>query len=218
MSPRSLAHGAARFGIVGSALVAVLLATSSARARDHRHEDDDTEVAHEGVYIRLSLGPGAAFGTLRHANGSGSATAHGRGFGLQLAGGSTVSEGIVGGGMLSLLAAPAEDVGTLNFSVIGPFVDVYPDDLEGLHFGVMAGYATASMGQNTGGAKGIGGVGWGGYDFWIGDTWSFGVQAQVHAGTLHGNGETFGPLSDPLTFGSASLVLGGSLQLSLLYQ
>jgi hypothetical protein len=63
---------------------------------------------------------------------------------------------------------------------LGPFVDWFPNDRKGLHFGAMIGLALLGL-QNDSGklSSGIAGSLWGGHDFWVADQWSLGGEARV---------------------------------------
>ncbi len=210
-----------------TALLAASLVAVDAEARDfgekRRARDDEGELAHEGPYIRFSLGPAGTFAAAESPDGARTDPIRSGGVSLQLAGGSTVARGVVLGGMLSMADAgnahlPKDvGVGTLNLFVAGPFVDFYPDDTSGLHFGGLVGYAGANYGQDA--AAGAGGavLAWAGYDLWVFDNWSLGASLQAHAALLHGNHVGLGPADDPHRFGDLAMMVGYSLQLGFLY-
>jgi hypothetical protein len=67
-------------------------------------------------------------------------------------------------------------------TLIGPFIDGFPDATKGWHLGGMIGLAGQSF-QNvndsngkTKTAGGLGGAAWFGYDFWVGSEWALGPQ------------------------------------------
>jgi hypothetical protein len=87
--------------------------------------------------------------------------------------------------------------GSLGVGALGPFLDFYPNDRGGLHFGAMAGLALLGLTNGAGKTSfGFAGALWGGRDFWVGEQWSLGGEARVVglrasrdmsglAGTLH---------------------------------
>ncbi|MBI3203366.1 MAG: hypothetical protein HYZ29_17640 [Myxococcales bacterium] len=89
--------------------------------------------------------------------------------------GGTASRGWVTGG-----GAVGQTVGFFSHGsawllvVLGPFLDWYPDEREGLHAGVMLGPAAVPLVRGTG----VGGAVWGGYDLWVSDQWSMGLVAR----------------------------------------
>ena len=70
--------------------------------------------------------------------------------------------------------------GSLGVGALGPFIDWFPNESKGLHFGTMVGLAILGL-QNDAGktSSGIAGSLWGGYDFWISSQWSIGAEARV---------------------------------------
>jgi hypothetical protein len=70
--------------------------------------------------------------------------------------------------------------GALGIGALGPFIDWFPDEHGGLHFGGMVGIAVIGLGNGNGDTDtGIGGSLWTGYDFWIADQWSLGAEARA---------------------------------------
>lgn len=218
----------ARGRTTGAAALAALVATLTpalAHARDAtRWSSEPTEVAHEDFYLRVSVGLAETLAGVQSRDGTRTDRARSTGFSLQIAGGSTVARGLVLGGMLSIAHSGAArlpagtELGTLNVTIVGPFFDFYPDDTRGLHFGLMAGYSTVNYGSPRGGVgKGGGAAVFGGYDLWIADAWSLGVALQLHAALLRGDRDDIGPVDEPYRFGRLGTVLGGSLQLGVLY-
>jgi hypothetical protein len=169
---------------------------------------------HDGFYFRVASG----FSVFDERVSSGTLAAGGtvegrnRGIGAlsDLAFGGTVAPGwVVGGGVYSLdlvastfrargsgaLAVPDElDPGLRSLSVIGPFVDWYPNVRGGFHAQGALGVATltarvfgdAATSKSEyialGGALLIGT----GYEWWVADEWSIGVLGQFGVRVLRG--------------------------------
>jgi hypothetical protein len=68
--------------------------------------------------------------------------------------------------------------GALGVGAMGPFIDWFPHEDKGLHFGTMIGFGILGLKH---GYSGIGGSLWGGYDFWVASQWSLGIEARVAA-------------------------------------
>jgi hypothetical protein len=70
---------------------------------------------------------------------------------------------------------------------IGAQLDWFPDPMKGLHFGGSLGLGGVSVTNQADGSKmaGLGGAAtiFGGYDFWIGPSWSLGIGAVAWGGT-----------------------------------
>ena len=152
---------------------------------------------HEGFYLRSSVGFGdyhASFSDGNHTNQD--FTEQGNSLSLDLLIGGSPSPGVsVGGALLlePLFGADYERYGNGigshgGFStLIGPFVDGFPDATKGWHLGGMIGLAAQSF-QNvnatsgkTATAGGLGGSAWFGYDFWVGSEWAVGPQLRLMA-------------------------------------
>jgi hypothetical protein len=72
--------------------------------------------------------------------------------------------------------------GSLGVGALGPFIDWFPDETKGLHFGAMVGLAILGLENNAGKTStGIAGSLWGGQDFWISSQWSLGAEARIAA-------------------------------------
>jgi hypothetical protein len=65
--------------------------------------------------------------------------------------------------------------GALGVGAIGPFIDWFPDDTGGAHVGAMLGIGIIGL-END---RSFGGSAWTGYDFWIANQWSFGVEGRA---------------------------------------
>lgn len=111
-----------------------------------------------------------------------------------LIGGTIASGWVLGGGFvgqdiqdpsLSLSSGSTAELsgdlsGSLGVGALGPFVDWYPNDRGGLHFGTMVGFAILGLSNGSGkSSSGIAGSLWGGHDFWIGEQWSLGSELRV---------------------------------------
>jgi hypothetical protein len=156
---------------------------------------------HEGFYLRTSLGFGdyrASF-TDNHSYIPTPAgviqgtdyTEHGASMSLDLLIGGSPSPGVsVGGGLLlePLFGADYDRAGTGTHggfaTLVGPFIDGFPDATKGWHLGGLVGFAAQSF-QNLNGsgdtqrAGGIGGAAWFGYDFWVAGEWAIGPQLRL---------------------------------------
>ena len=152
---------------------------------------------HEGFYLRSSVGFGdyrASFSDGNRANLD--FTERGNSLALDLLIGGSPSPGVsIGGALLlePLFGADYQRYGNGigshgGFStLVGPFIDGFPDATKGWHLGAMMGLAAQSF-QNvnatagkTNTAGGLGGAAWFGYDFWVGNEWSVGPQLRLMA-------------------------------------
>jgi len=150
---------------------------------------------HEGFYLRASVGFGdysASFSDANHTNQD--FNEHGGSMALDLLIGGSPSPGVSIGGALLLepLFGPSYDRDGQGLgshggysTLIGPFIDGFPDPVKGWHVGGMLGLAALSFedvnatGGKTATAGGIGGAAWFGYDFWVGSEWSIGPQLRL---------------------------------------
>jgi hypothetical protein len=222
-----------RFGIsfcAAAAALALLAACPDARANPFGYHE------HDGFYLRLSAG----LGTLHVARSTdqasvtdgiaftgSSSTVGGASIFTELSVGGTPFKHIVIAGTLlgdNLPAAEVEvasgsrfDLGSaLTFAMLAPTVDVFPNTSGGFHAGGGVGWAiaTASISDpifDTIGGGGLGATLHVGYDFWVGDDWSFGAMArgvvariqgeqQSTAGTTGHEHDTVTTLSIALSF------------------
>jgi len=150
---------------------------------------------HEGFYLRTSLGFGdyrANFSDGKHADQD--FTEHGNTIALDLLIGGSPSPGVsIGGGLLlePLFGSDYDRHGTGTGShggfstLVGPFIDGFPDATKGWHLGGLIGLAAQSF-QNvnatsgsTARAAGLGGAAWFGYDFWVAGEWAIGPQLRL---------------------------------------
>jgi hypothetical protein len=84
--------------------------------------------------------------------------------------------------------------GGINIGLIGAFLDWFPDEAGGLHWGTMVGFALLGLTQ---GHIGVAGSLWSGYDFWISSAWTLGIQARLVASRCkHGLSGYSGTLDD----------------------
>ena len=150
---------------------------------------------HEGFYLRTSLGFGdyrASFTDNNHNNQN--FTEHGNTIALDLLIGGSPSPGVsIGGGLLlePLFSADYDRNGNGSGShdgfatLLGPFIDGFPDATKGWHLGGLIGLGVqsfqdvnASSGSTTH-AGGLGGAAWFGYDFWVAGEWAIGPQLRL---------------------------------------
>ncbi len=148
---------------------------------------------HDGLYLRVAVGPGASLGHLAIDAGGGG-DSRGANVSTQLAVGWTVRPGVVVGVGTFPMVTPAPrydgiDAGGQHVSATGPFVDYYPEPRRGLH---LFGGALVAAGYLDGGARdgqigvGIGATAGAGYDVFVADQWSVGAIARVTAYRLYG--------------------------------
>lgn len=151
---------------------------------------------HDGFYLRTSLG----FGSYRASYSDGNQSSrdfveHGSSMSIDLLVGGSPSPGVsIGGGLLlePLFGADSErdSVGLGSHggfsTLVGPFIDGFPDATKGWHLGALVGLAAQSFqnyapatGPKTSQAGGIGGAAWFGYDFWVAPEWSIGPQLRL---------------------------------------
>jgi hypothetical protein len=149
---------------------------------------------HEGFYLRASVGFGYYYGSFSDRSRSNSDfTEHGGTMALDLLIGGSPAPGIsIGGGLLvdPLFGMSYErngrEVGNHGgvSTLIGPFIDAFPDATRGWHLGGLIGFAGQSfqninVNPNSGDRQrsvGVGGAAWFGYDFWVAPEWAAGPQ------------------------------------------
>jgi hypothetical protein len=150
---------------------------------------------HEGFYLRTSVG----FGDYRASFSDGNRqnldfSEHGSSMSLDLLIGGSPSPGVsIGGGLLlePLFGGDyrRNSIGLGSHggfsTLIGPFIDAFPDTTKGWHLGGLIGLAAQSFqnvnstGSDSQKAAGIGGAAWFGYDFWVAGEWAVGPQLRV---------------------------------------
>jgi hypothetical protein len=160
---------------------------------------------HDGFYFRFGLGVGVLALKLEDEDGD-EGDMSGVGPSVELAFGGAVAPGvIIGGGIYGTsVASPTykqgdaeEDGGTAIASMIGPFVDFYPNPTGGLHLQLAIGYTALSAekgdvypndDQSGGGFGVVVGVG---YEWWIGEQWSAGILGRVQyvSGSVEDSGD-----------------------------
>lgn len=197
-------------------LTALSLLPSTAKA-------DDSELAHEGLYIRASGGYGGTLSTVQKTDGSGTALARGGGGAFQLMIGGTPYEGLVVGVVGAMphggsVKTGDGGAGGLSLSLLGLFGDYYPDATAGLHFGAAAGYGIAnySGGLEPAVSRGVGGLAFVGYDLWFADNWSLALMLQFHGQLGWGNDKKFGE-ADKYRLSGVNLAAGGALHIGILF-
>ncbi|HVJ14234.1 MAG TPA: EB domain-containing protein, partial [Polyangiaceae bacterium] len=143
---------------------------------------------HDGFYFRGALGVGALFGSNSTVNGAllvasaGDFDSSGIAVLSELAlGGSPLPGLVIGGGSYGAsvpstsyeVAGSEIEGGTSAVSVLGPFIDIYPDPSAGLHLQFAPGLGAMNVNEGDFASDTIGGLGFGfmagaGYEFWIG--------------------------------------------------
>ena len=153
---------------------------------------------HDGFYFRGGLGVGSIVsGSVQPPRDPNEVSVSGVGPAVELAFGGTLPSGFVLGGGIYGVSVPSPsysqkgvsvDGGSAVISSIGPFVDWYVDPANGFHVQAAIGYAVISAAKGNGtpsfppnDTSGSGyslslGVG---YEWWIGEQWSFGLLARV---------------------------------------
>ena len=145
---------------------------------------------HEGFYLRASVSFGYYYGNFNDGNRpNADFNQHGGSMALDLLIGGSPSPGVsIGGGLLvdPLFGAAYErdgyELGSHGgvSTLIGPFIDAFPDATKGWHLGGLIGLAGQSFQNVNSGsserAAGIGGAAWFGYDFWVAPEWAAGPQ------------------------------------------
>jgi hypothetical protein len=148
---------------------------------------------HEGFYLRTSLGFGdyrASFTDNNHSTQN--FTEHGNTIALDLLIGGSPSPGVsIGGGLLlePLFSADYGRNGSGSHdgfaTLIGPFIDGFPDATKGWHLGGLIGLGVQSFqdvnatSRSATRAGGLGGAAWFGYDFWVAGEWAIGPQLRL---------------------------------------
>ncbi len=145
---------------------------------------------HDGFYLRMALGGGALAATYESSTAAGAeAEVGGGGVGIDLWLGGTPWPGLVIGGAITGNSAANPRVETsagsssadktnLSATMLGLFVDGFPDPEGGLHIGGMLGLATLTYTDKDNDEErrhgGGGAALWVGYAGWIGSDWSLG--------------------------------------------
>jgi hypothetical protein len=158
---------------------------------------------HDGFYLRVALGLGGGHINVSTDSNTANNFSFG-GAGLSFNGmvGATPWRGVAIGGLLGLQAMAESDARVdgrrsgqeLSGStfLLGPFVDIFPDPLRGLHFGAsldLAAIAAKAKSKELDetfkvkdyNAGGFGGSAWVGYMGFVGANWSMGGMLQLSA-------------------------------------
>lgn len=167
---------------------------------------------HDGFYLRLGLGVGNfSFTADVEEDGQKAATVETSGIVpmSEVAFGGTIAPGVVlGGGIYTAGTAGgsrdfditpeggggsvSEELDTGPFGMVGPFIDIYPNPEQGLHIQAAVGFATYSVTEPSSESvddislTGLGLMAGVGYEWWIGEQWSFGILGRVMVGKLSG--------------------------------
>jgi hypothetical protein len=152
---------------------------------------------HDGWYVRLAIGAGGATDKFQYkgllASVDGKATG-GMGVG-EIGLGYAIKPGIILGGVLFVeqVSKPKVEVGGQavssnvsigTFGLLGPMMDWYVDPKGGFHLIGALGLASLQMKDTTGAQRdnkpaGGGGVLGAGYELWVADEWSLGLQGRI---------------------------------------
>jgi hypothetical protein len=155
---------------------------------------------HDGFYARFGFNAGYAWDTAER--GEIETTSKGAGGFLEWAVGDNVSHHVVFGfafhtfGVFSpttkVAGQPFDADHTALYTILGTFIDYYPDPTAGWHAMLTLGLSDADIQirEDESSALGIGVLLGGGYDFWIGEQWSLGVAARL--GYISGASDDFG--------------------------
>ncbi|PKN49293.1 MAG: hypothetical protein CVU63_02570 [Deltaproteobacteria bacterium HGW-Deltaproteobacteria-20] len=169
--------------ISSAACFACLTAAASAAAEPETHD---------GFFLRMELGAGYLMmpGTLEGGSSSTDVDISGMGAVAGLLLGGTPADGLVigGGSLASVVSKPkikvgdieADAEGDLSLSLLGPFVQYYPDPNAGLHFELLLGYASASGTDDDAdeAATGFGLSAGVGHEWFVSEEWSLGVAGR----------------------------------------
>ncbi len=148
---------------------------------------------HDGFYLRMGLGVAQGHATTETSDPYPlKATFNGLGPAYELLIGGTLGSGVVlGGGFVAQdIVDPSIEVDpdvvgntqssdALGISVAGPFIDWFFDEKGGFHAGALIGFGSIGLKDDSDNSStGIGGSLWVGYDFWIAEQWSLGVEGR----------------------------------------
>jgi hypothetical protein len=155
-----------------------------------------TRHLHDGFYLRLSVG-GGALATETDFSADGGMSVRGGGIALDLTLGGTPTPGLViGGGFLLQeafdprlefhagdfqISGRARGRGSsMEFLVLGPMIDAFPNPNGGFHLGALIGPASVGLpDQNDNASAGFGLSAWVGYMWWVSSEWSLGGLLRV---------------------------------------
>ncbi len=149
---------------------------------------------HDGLYLRLGIGFGymSTKGEIDRPN-SQELDITGSGLtGEFMIGGTPAPGFVIGGGTMGLTIFNPKfeldgqerdtDANSVDLSMLGLFVDVYPDPKKGLHFQAMVGYAQLSSDETDSDDERPDGLGLAagvGYEWWVGEQWGIGILGRV---------------------------------------
>jgi hypothetical protein len=175
-----------------------------------------THHVHDGFYFRADVG--VAYGATSVTSDN---TEHDdydvNGFGLavDLMIGGSPSPGLAIGGGLTF-SGFGQDGGS-GMSLLGVFVDGFPDANGGWHLGGMLGFsgvgATKTERYDDFQGGGFGVAAWVGHGFWVADDWSFGPLLRFNGGIARDASEE----DEADSFVLSSAVFEGTLMFSVLY-
>lgn len=152
---------------------------------------------HDGFYFRAGLGMAGLIGTYGVEEGGtvgSDIDASGLAVATELAFGGSPTPGLaIGGGIYSSTVPTTThsqdgfevDGETSAFTLIGGFIDAYPDPKQGFHIqGAIGLGAASSGGYDSGSTDDVAGFGWGlmgglGYEAFVSNQWSIGAVARV---------------------------------------
>ncbi len=205
---------------LGTLFAAVALHAGAARA-------DSAPLTHDGFYLRLAAGAGYASDTIKYTGPFGFGTASGKGEGgsglFDVDVGYAIESGlIIGGGLyIEQVVSPKVKFGDVDVSsdykvgtlaMIGPMIDWYPKARGGFHLGGVIGAARLTVKDSTNSELDNSPIGGGaaffiGYEWWVGDEWSVGVEGRLLGASLHesniGAGAITGEVTHTWTSGGA---------------
>lgn len=184
--------------------------------------------ARDGFYLRLS--PGIAYGETRVQTDRISQPDYklaGAGFALDVWLGFSLSPGLVLGPAISYWGvndgdptlSGAASSGSSSSTLLGAFIDAYPNPRRGEHFGgalALGGVSASLKGRPEIKDYQGGGVGFlvfGGYDFWIAKTWSLGGVLKLGGLATRSSSDIDGQKVE-----RQAMSYSGSLSVTLLYQ
>ena len=170
---------------------------------------------HDGFYLRSSVGIAVAGSNVStDSTGHPNYDVNGGGLELDLMIGGTPSPGLATGGAISIEGfGHGGESGTAGLTVLGVFVDGFPQVNGGFHLGGMIGLAGGSTSRKDnvdefeGG--GLGMSAWVGHGFWIGSEWSMGGMLRFNGALMRDDS------NDDATLQNSTYSLG--LLFSVLY-
>lgn len=195
-----------------AALLACLALATSASAQGRSSKKEGVHL-HDGGYLRIAAGYGAAHTRETFEHSSADVTTTWSAGVFDLAVGGTIVPGLVVAGELhsqgvwtptAAILGPLGKADGVEAGMLGVLVDGFPDPKGGFHVGGVVGPA-AFLAPNYS-STGYGAGAFVGYDFWVADQWSLGLLVRVsHASTRSDDAEDSGPSRDATT--SAALLI-----------